>query len=357
MTSTDKGLVCKHCGKSIEFDNISPANLQFVGERIKDNTLDHALTLSRIAWTQFPDLKISEQSRTIVEIMMKKVEEKVGNVLAPIQTATSTLVGLSGSINAVAQQLPENVKKQIEEKMTQINQDLKTLQDITSKCTVPVTDQITALRDSLNTLMLKPNAKGQFGENTIADVWQATFAKDEITQLGGPGKPDLMVIPHLGTRAGEKISIERKFGQNYSKAHVNEALRHAHDYSAKYAMVLYDNPEKLPDPIGLLSIDTDEGVMTIVTDVQQGWKIGRYIISGYQLTAKPDVSLQGVDLKELQAIVREMNDYQEKIDTLRKKHAKSSKDITLLINALEQDFGKYLDRLQLALNPARQGGN
>ena len=97
--------------------------------------------------------------------------------------------------------------------------------------------------------MHKPNTKGCIGEKIMADLWPQYFEHDDVKLVGNAGNEDLMVIPFLNSginNYGEKISIERKAGkQAYKGSHFKDAVDHAIDKGASYAMLIYDTEENL----------------------------------------------------------------------------------------------------------------
>ncbi len=336
--------------------------MTFLKERIGDNSLDEALTLSRIAWNKFPELKLSTESKAVIQSMLRSVEENIQQILNPLQMGTSTILALSKQLSELTQQLPTNLRQEIATKIEEVQKQLKSLEELTSKSSEPVIKQMNELNITINTLMSKPKSKGTFFENTLAEAWQATFLKDKIIAKGGGGESDLIIIPYIGNKEGGKISIERKAGaQKYSQNHVTEAIQHAKDDGSQYAMVVYDSPDKIPETLGVMSIELQDNIFVTVTDVQStGWKIARYVIAAIQSASKTAEDLDGIDLKEVKNIIADMHNINSQIEKLRRKNnsvIKSSGEVRDLIDSLEELLGKYLDRLQLALNPAQQGQN
>lgn len=355
------GITCSNCGAELELAGVSSMNVSFLNERIREGNLDEAISLARVAWNNFPELKLSTESKAVIDSLLDSVEGKVQQILNPLHNATSTLIALSTSMAELSKQLPENLRQDFGKKIDDLQKQVQSVQEIVSKPPELLVQQVTGLRDTINTMMNKPVSKGTFFESSLAQLWQATFVKDTVTQKGGAGRSDLLIIPHLGTKYGEKISIERKAGgQGYNRAHVLEAVEHARAEGAKYALVLYDASQNIPDNLGSLSIEIVDNVFVAITDAQSGWKVGRYVIGVFQNALKTEEGLQGVDLKEIKNIVAEMDNFNKEIEKLRKKNEsaiKACQAVTKMINSLQELFGKYLDRLQLALNPEQQGGN
>ncbi len=362
VQSNLKAFTCPICGNLADSLAISDVNARFLADRQREGNLDEVLTLGRIAWTVLPEHMLPTESRTLIDSVLQTIDEKVEKILSPLQVGTNSLLSLSQQLSALTQHLPTDVREEISTKIEEVQKQLKSLEEQTSKSSQPVVQQISELTSSINQLMNKPSSKGRFFENTLAEVWQATFTKDNITPKGGAGESDLIVVPYIGNRYGEKISVERKAGgQKYSRKHITEAIEHAKADGSKYAIVVYDSVENIPETLGAMSIESVDNIFVAVTDVQSGaWKIARYVIVAFQSALKTEEALEGVDLKEVRNIIVDMHNFNSQIEALRKKNnstIKSCQSTRDLIDSLETLFGKYLDRLQLALNPSIEGQN
>ena len=129
----------------------------------------------------------------------------------------------------------------------------------------------------ISEFMHKPNTKGSIGEKIIADIWPQYFEHDDVKLVGNAGNEDLMVIPFLNSGIntyGEKIIIERKAGkQAYTGGHFKDAVDHAIDKGASYAMIIYDTEENLTRKSTIFA--RDRGYWFAV-DLNSGmWRVAR----------------------------------------------------------------------------------
>ena len=346
--------------RTLELASVSPINISFLDERFEEGTLDEVISVARIAWNNFPELKLSTESKAIIDSLLGSVEGKVQQILNPLQNATTLLSSLSTNMIEMVElskQLPENLRQDLGRKIEDVQ---KQIQDLLVKVSSPpelVLQRLSELDGTINELINKPVSKGTFFENVLAQIWQTTFVKDTVMPMGGPGRSDLLVIPHLGNRYGDKISIERKAGQNYSRDHVLEAVTHASTEGSKYAMAVYDSADKIPEVFGSMSMEMINSIFIVTTEVQVGWKTARSVIAVFQNALKTEEAWQGIDLKEVRNIVVQMNEFNTEIEELRKKNKsaiKACEAVTKTINRLEELFGMHLDRLQLVLNPGNE---
>lgn len=59
----ENGLLCIFCEGGKRAINFTESNKQFVSKRIRDGNIDEAITISRIAWDNFPILKESADTK------------------------------------------------------------------------------------------------------------------------------------------------------------------------------------------------------------------------------------------------------------------------------------------------------
>jgi hypothetical protein len=213
-TDQSKCPVCRNDGRVIE---LSEPNVLFLDKRITDSNLNDAIDIARVAWEQFPQIRQSADTKRIMESIMEGLQEKMNvQVLAPITSTTTAMTAIIDRLENLVDSNPSLIERgfnrTIEGLRTEMNNIRAAIQEPTTK--------ITELNQLVNQLVYKPTAKGNAGETILTDLWTEHFTKDQIEKLGGAGREDILVRPHLGadnnnssnngtSHFGDAISIER----------------------------------------------------------------------------------------------------------------------------------------------------
>jgi hypothetical protein len=287
---------CCFCIEGNRPINIAESNENFVIARIEEENLDEAITISRIAWDNFPVLKESADTRKIVDTLLKGVQKMINEqILAPITTSTNGLTALMGTIERLTERNPALIEESSKRNIQSLQSELIHVKDIVSG--LYNAPQIQQISQMLSQLLYKPNSKGHAGETVLADLWPQYFNKDLIEVLGGAGREDCLVIPYFNSGIadyGERISIERKTGkQQYSGAHLKGAVQHAIERGARYAIIVYDTQDNLPNKT---IFTREKGVLIAVVDLQSAtWKMAREIFEVLQ----KELSISRRDITEI----------------------------------------------------------
>ena len=100
--TTNEQLGCTICEDGKRVIYLTESNKNFLSKRISEGNIDEAITISRIAWENFPKLKESSDSKKIVETLLQGVQEAINaQVFTPISSSISGL-------NAVISTLEKN---------------------------------------------------------------------------------------------------------------------------------------------------------------------------------------------------------------------------------------------------------
>lgn len=341
-------LLCIFCESGRRAINFTESNKHFLSKRIRDGNIDEAITISRIAWDNFPVLKESADTKKIVETLLKGVQQTISEqVLSPITTSISGLNALMSTL----QKNPELIQKCSDETMRNLNGHLN---QIISSINGP-TMQIQQIYQMLSQLLYKPSVKGSAGEKILADIWPQYFNKDLIDMLGGAGREDFLVTPYLNSGIsgyGDRISIERKSGkQTYTGAHFKEAIRHSIEKGATYSIIVYDTQDNLPQKT---MFARERGVLVAVVDIQSGtWKMAREIFEVLQkeITSKKK-TVNEINVKVIQEVATDIGALVKYTSDIRGKTAK----IQTLTEKIDEDLdeikaavGNYQSKLKAAV--------
>ena len=310
--------------------------------------IDEAITISRMAWDNFPILKESADTKKIVETVLRGVQQTINaQILTPITTSIS---GLNVLISTLEKN-PELIQKCSEETMHQLNGHLNQILTSINGSTT----QMQQIHQMLSQLMYKPSVKGSVGEKILADIWPQYFNKDSIEMLGGAGREDFLVTPYLNNGIsgyGDRISIERKSGkQTYTGAHFREAIQHSIEKGATYAIIVYDTQDNLPQKT---IFAREKGVVVLVVDIQSGtWKMAREIFEVLQkeLYSKRK-TVNEINIKVIQEVATEIGALVKYASDIRGKTAKIqtlTKEIVEDVDEIKDLVGNYQHKLKTAV--------
>jgi hypothetical protein len=347
---------CPICGSETVNFNISEDNLRFLEQRFHDNNLDQAITLTSIAWNNFPGLRLNADSRTLINGLLKGVQEQVTNALTPLDMITKMVYPLSEKLEELIATLPEGVKKEFCEINLQLTEKLKLIHEAATSATEPVQRELKELNDTINQLINKPVSKGLVNEETLKLSWQEVFVKDKTFKKGGPGQPDLVIIPSLqlnGKGFGQKIVVERKAGrQKYCGTHFQEAIEHTKAEGSTYGILVYDAPSNLLEVQRPFYVSMSQSVIIAVTDIESGgWKTARQIFEVFQSVLPSDAAdnASKIDIGKLQRTIDEIATVNQQIETLRKCNnsaLSNCEKARTLINKLEELIMVYQEKLR-----------
>ena len=353
---------CPICGSRVAKFNISENNLRFLEQRFHDNNLDQALTISCVVWHNFPSMRFDAESKTLINSMLKGVQEQVTNALMPLDMITKMVYPLSEKLEELIATLPEGVKNEFCEINLQLNEKLKLIHEAATSATEPVQRDLKELNDTINQLINKPVSKGLVNEETLKLSWQEVFVKDKTFKKGGPGQPDLVIIPSFqlnGKGFGQKIVIERKAGkQKYCGAHFQETVEHTKAEGSTYGILVYDAPSNLLEVQRPFYVSMSQSVMIAVTDVESGgWKTAREIFEVFQSVLPNDSTdnASKIDIGKLQRTIDDIATINREIETLRKCNnsaLSNCEKARTLINKLQELIIAYQEKLREILCPS-----
>jgi hypothetical protein len=344
----DSCYFCKNSGNHI---NLSELNKKFLLERIKEENIDEAVTIGRIAWDNFPILKESADTKKILETVLKGVQETITDqILTHITTSINALNALTATLQNNPKQIQECSRQTIQSFNESIKQVVFTINNGPSA-------QIRQIQEMISQILYKPSLKGSVGETVFADIWQQYYRFDIVDRLGGSGREDLIVTPFLNSgvsRHGNKISIERKTGkQRYTGAHFNEAIQHAIARGISYSILVYDTVENVPEKTVIVR---ENGVMVAVVDIQSGtWQMARDMFEVIQ--RELDVREKNVDeVKINMKVIREVSNDIVSLIKFTSNIKMNSTKIQNLTKKIDQDTNEikeavniYKDKLRSAI--------
>jgi hypothetical protein len=119
---------CYFCNNSINKISLTESNRNFLLERVKEKNIDEAITISRIAWDNFPLLKESADTKKIVENVLKGVQQTISDqIFAPITASINALNTLTATLQNNPKQIQESSKQTIQSLNESIKQIIFTI--------------------------------------------------------------------------------------------------------------------------------------------------------------------------------------------------------------------------------------
>ena len=330
--------------------DLTESNKNFLSKRISEGNIDEAITISRIAWENFPKLKESADSKKIVESLLLGVQETINaQVLTPMNTSMSGLNALMSALEKNPELIQKCSNKTIQNVSGQLGQ-------IVSSINGPMMQ----IHQMLSQLIYKPSVKGSVGEKALAEIWPGDFDKDVVTMLGGAGREDFLVTPYLDSgfnRYGDRISVERKSGkQKYTGAHFEEAVRHSIERGVTYSIIAYDTQDNLPQKTMIIR---EKDVLVAVVDIESGaWKIAREMFEVLQKEMASnkktvsEINIQAVQevATDIGALVKYTSNIRSKTARMQKAAEKCKVEVDEDLDEIKKAVGNYQSKLMAAVS-------
>lgn len=319
------GVRCGVCRDGERTFGLSELNALFLEKRIADGNVNAAVDISRIAWDQFPRLKESAETKRMAEFIMEGLQEKINTqVLMPISNTTAAMGIIIDRLEDLVDKNPALIEQGFNKTIEGFKSEISTIKSAVQEPTAKISE----LSQMVNQLVYKPIVKGTVGEAVLTDTWIEHFSKDQVVKLGGAGREDILVTPYLNdgaARFGERIIVERKAGkQKYNGSHRQEAIQHAKEKGASFAMLVYDTQDNLPMTVKPVSVSREQGVLLAISDLQSGsWKMMRETIEVIQQalhSSSQDVA--AIDVDAIQEVVTELGNMVRLVEQIKGSNAK-----------------------------------
>jgi|GEM_PF-2166994 len=342
---------CYFCNNSINKIRLTESNRNFLLERVKEKNIDEAITISRIAWDNFPLLKESADTKKIVGTVLEGIQQNINNqIFTPITASINALNTLAATLQNNPKQIQESSKQTIHSLNESIKQIIFTINN-------GPTTQIRQIQEMISQLLYKPNIIGSVGEAVLADIWPQFYRFDFVERLGGSGREDYIVTPFLNSGVshhGDRISIERKTGkQKYTGAHFDEAVQHAVARGLSYCIIVYDTEENVPERT---VIARENGVLVAVTDLHSGtWQMARDMFEVLQKElhlVKKDVNEVKINTKVIQEVSNDITaliKFTSNVKLNNTKILNLTKKIDLDTNEITEALNLYKNKLRSAI--------
>jgi len=400
---------CPVCGnKSVEF-LVDDSNLEFLRDLRSKNKVNAAISLAKILWENIPQLRLTTDSRAIIdellESLIQNTQKQLSKILEPMRVFIEIFPG-------VIEKLPENLKKDVKTEFGEIRLKLENEFKTLREATPNVKDTLEAMHtiaDALNELTERkmeeikrefsskfketlermgfpqpeqmkllaqlipatlplleellrfqkvPSEKGRRAELELMQQLQEYFPEDEYEHLGGPGDADILATPRFnGTSLGQKILIEsKKNDSGWKRSFIQQVRNQMQIRGEKFAILAVEAMPRSAN--GFLFEHCSEGVI-LVTDSKY-FQVS-YGAVRYALVAAHSFQRREIDFHKLFAdakineAIQDCNGYSDWTKKIREKTrriANNANGVMEDVNQLDDHLKRGLTKVQTLINNA-----
>jgi hypothetical protein len=400
---------CPICGNNIRECSVDSINLNFLGERAKDGKINATISLARIVWTNIPELRLTSDSKAIVEglfvAVRQELQKQVNDVLRPIEVFTRNFPTL-------IEKLPEDVKKDLQrefkETKTKLEEEFRLLresaptfnnvvdalrtvsegietvtkkeieelkQDLTDKfretlekmgfpepeqmkLLAQLVPSVLPLLQELLRVQKVPREKGERGELELLDELNEYFPEDEYVRLGESGDTDILAEPRYnGVNLSGRVIIEsKKNNSGWNRSYLEQVQRHMKVRGERLAILAVEVMPRGAD--GFMVEPSSEGVVVVTS--RDNFRVAYGALRAILIALQPFNARQ-VDIKKILAdkrieeAIAEAFQYHEYLKNIRKgaqKIISNAKGIAQNADDLDNCLKQCLKQLQQRINSA-----
>jgi hypothetical protein len=400
---------CPICGNIIHECSVDNINLSFLEERVKDVKINAAISLARIVWNNIPELRLTADSKAIVEglfvAVRQELQRQVNDVLRPIEVFARnfplmieklpedvrmdlqrefketkakleeefrllrefapTFNNIVDAIKTVSENIEGITKKEIEN----FKYDLKNkFRETLEKMGFPEPEQMRLLAQLVPSVLpllqellrfqKVPEDKGHRGELELLKEISEYFPEDECKPLGSSGDTDILAEPRFnGMNLGGRVLIESKENHSgWSRSFLEQVQRHMKARGERLAILAV---EVMPSGAnGFMVEPCSEGVILVTS--RDNFRIAYGALRAVLIALQP-FNVRQVDIRKILAdkrveeAIAEAFQYQEYLKNIRKgvqKIVSSAKDIAQNTDDLDYCLKQCLNQLQQRINSA-----
>jgi len=306
--------ICPICGSKSHQLTIDDENMRFLCNLSEKNEVNAAVSMARIIWENVPQLRLTADSRVIVDelskTLLENTREQINKILTPMEVLTETFPRL---IERLPDDLKKDVKEEFSETRLKLENEFKTLREITptyedtlnaiqtiadrinetaerkmeemrkelankfketlGKMGFPEPQQMKlltqlmpstlALLEELLRFQKVPKEKGEQGELELIQELKEYYPEDEYEHLGSSGEIDILAIPRFrGANLGHKILVEsKKNSSRWDRSFIHQVRNQMRLRGERFAILAVEVMPKAAN--GFLIENCPEGVMIV----------------------------------------------------------------------------------------------
>jgi hypothetical protein len=406
---TASQIKCPICGNNIHECSVDSINLSFLEERAKDGKINAAISLARIVWNNIPELRLTSDSKAIVEglfvAIRQELQKQVNDALKPIEVFTKNFPTL-------IEKLPEDVKRDLQrefkETKTKLEEEFRLLREFAPTFS-SVVDALKSVSEGIETITKKeieelkqdltckfretlekmgfpkpeqmrllaqlvpsvlpllqellrfqkvPREKGRHGELKLFEELNDFFPGDGCKPLGSSGDTDILAEPRFnGMSLGGRVLIESKENDSgWSRSYLNQVQRHMKIRGERLAIL---SVKVMPSGAnGFMVEPCSEGVVLVTG--RDNFRIAYGALRAILIALQPFNARQ-VDIKKVLAdkrieeAIAEAFQYHEYLKNIRKgaqKIISNANGIVQNADDLDNCLRQCLRQLQQRINSA-----
>jgi archaellum component FlaC len=395
---------CPTCGK------LDKSNRQFLEKLANEDKINSAVSLLKIVWDNFPSLRLSADSKTIIQGLSKAVLKDLRQEANEIITQVKTFID---AVRPSIQGLPESVRKDLEEKFEALQKSAPTFSNLKEAITT-VTDTVDqkvskatekieevakkeleklqeeltqSIKDTLketgfpepeqmkllSELIPKvlpllqqlvriekvPSEKGEKGELELFEEYYDLYPEDIHERYGGPGDTDIISKPSYNGKLLDLIMTESKMnsGSGWKNEYIDEVQKHMKNRSIQYAILAVEAMPKGAN--GYMVRCCSEGVIFVTSreNCKLAYGALRAALIGIEPLQRRPINLQKVLAdKRIDEPIRRAYGYAEFMKKAKQKTRKLrvlaggiDNDISDIDALLKQCFKEFQQRVEEAL--------
>jgi Mg2+ and Co2+ transporter CorA len=396
-------VTCPICNSKPTKYSIDNVNLQFLFDRASEQKLNAAVSLGKIVWDNLPTLRLTADSKAIVEglskVMLESVEKQIGTVLGSLKIFLETFPPL-------IEKLPDDLRKDFQEKFETtritLENEFKTLREVTPtfqsvmESIETVTERIenvtskkmdevkvelrSKFRETLEEMgfppakqvelltqlvasslpvleeLLRiqkvPGEKGRRGEMELIDELNNYYPEDEFKHLGISGETDILAfLRNNGSDVGQKVMIEsKKNTSGWRRNYILQVQEHMRMRGERFAILAV---EVMPKGYDRFFVERcSEGVIFVTS--RENFKVVYGCLRSVLVTLGSS-ERRAIDFrrvladKRVEEAIHDAYQYEENIKKIRQKAGRivtSAEEITKNANALDARLKECLKELQ-----------
>lgn len=329
---------CPVCGGFPSRYLINNANLDFLKDCADKGQVNEAISVARIVWSRFPELRLNADSKMIIEgvsaNMLKALQVQINETLEPAKMFAEKLPEL---VYKLPMEMDKNIGEKIEEIRTLLTKEFKeTLGNMgfpepeQLKLLSQLLPAVLPLLQDLLTLQKVPSEKGKIGELELLKELRDFFPEDDYKHIGGPGNTDIIATPvYGGFQLSQRVLIEsKKNNSGWSRDFINEVRRHLQTHSNRFAILAVEVMPK--GARGFLIEHFNEGAILVTSrkDVCIAYGALRSVfIATYPFEVDVGDLRKLFEEKRIEEAIKDALQYQEYLKRIKTKSA------TIMLNA------------------------
>jgi len=400
---------CPICRSESNLFCISETNLSFLCRLKDEKEIDAVISMARIVWENIPQLRLTADSRAVVDELAKTLIENTQDQLNAILEPMKMFIA---SFPKIIEGLPEDVRKDVKEEFNEtrmrLESEFKVLRETTptfkdtlsaiqtisdelhevtkremesireelaenfketlEKMGFPEPEQMKLLSQLIpSTLPLLeellrfqkvPKEKGNRGELDLVQELKEFYPEDECEHLGRSGEIDILAVPRFnGSNLGHRVLVEsKKNSSGWDRSFIHQVRNQMQLRGERFAILAVEIMPKTAN--GFLIENCPEGVI-LVTD-RENFKISYGAVRSAMIALHPfchkeiDFHKLFADQKINQAI-KDAYDYCEWVKKIKYKVRRietTAQGVTEDIKQLDSHLKRALRELQARINEA-----